>query len=32
MKDNDVDIMHLNVINGVFLDCDENRTGLVTKK
>lgn len=23
MKENDVNIMHLNVINSVFLDCDE---------
>jgi hypothetical protein len=32
MKENDVDIMHLNAINGVFLDCDEDRTGLISKK
>lgn len=32
MKDNEVDIMHLNVINSVFLDCDDERTGLITKK
>jgi hypothetical protein len=32
MKDNDVDIMHLNAINGVLLDCDEDGTGIITKK
>ena len=32
MKDNNVDIMHLNVLNGVFLNSDEERTGLITKK
>lgn len=32
MKENKVDIMHLNAINGVFLDCDEERTGIITKK
>lgn len=32
MKDNDVDIMHLNAINGAFLDCDEDRVGVITKK
>ena len=32
MKENEVDIMHLNALNGVFLDCDLERTGLITKK
>ena len=32
MKDNNVDIMHLNAIQSVFLDCDQDRTGLITKK
>ena len=32
MKDNEVDIMHLNALNGVFLDCDEERTGIITKR
>lgn len=32
MKDNDVDIMHLNAINGAFLDCDEERVGIIPKK
>ena len=27
-----MDIMHLNALNGVFLDCDEERTGIITKK
>ena len=32
MKENGVDIMHLHAISSVFLDCDEQRTGIVTKK
>lgn len=32
MKENNVDIMHLNAIQSVFLDCDQERTGLVAKK
>jgi len=33
MKDNGVDIMHLNAISSTFLDCDEDeRTGRTTKK
>ena len=32
MKENDVDIMHLNAINTVFLDCDSERTGVITRK
>ncbi|CDW82666.1 ef hand family protein [Stylonychia lemnae] len=32
MKENDVDIMHLNAIDGAFLDCDEERAGTITKK
>lgn len=32
MKDNHVDIMHLNAIESAFLDCDEERTGSITKK
>jgi hypothetical protein len=32
MKENDVDIMHLNAISSVFLDCDDARTGIITKK
>lgn len=32
MKENDVDIMHLNAINDAFLDCDEQRTGVISKK
>jgi hypothetical protein len=32
MKENNVDIMHLNAINSVFLDCDLERQGLITKK
>ena len=27
MKENNVDIMHLNAINSVFLDCDTERQG-----
>lgn len=30
MKENQVDIAHLNEINSVFLDCDEERSGLIT--
>ena len=32
MKENNVDIMHLNAIQSVFLDCDQERAGLVSKK
>jgi hypothetical protein len=32
MKDNEVDIMHLNAINGAFLDCDEDRIGVISKR
>ena len=32
MKENDVDIAHLNAIAGAFLDCDQDRTGTTTKK
>ena len=32
MKENEVDISHLNAISGAFLDCDETRTGMITKK
>jgi hypothetical protein len=33
MKENSVDIMHLNAICGAFLDCDEEeRSGQTTKK
>jgi hypothetical protein len=33
MKENGVDIMHLNAINSAFLDCDEEeRSGFTTKK
>ena len=32
MKESEVDIMHLNSINGVFLDCDEEGSGVITKK
>lgn len=32
MKENDVNIMHLNAINNVFLDCDEKGAGVITKK
>jgi len=32
MKENGVDIMHLNEIDGAFLDCDEKRSGLISKK
>lgn len=32
MKENDVDIMHLNAIDSAFLDCDEDREGKITKK
>lgn len=32
MKENEVDIMHLQAINDIFLDCDEQRTGIITKK
>lgn len=32
MKENDVDIMHLNAIESAFLDCDEEREGQCTKK
>ncbi len=32
MKDNHVDIMHLNAIESAFLDCDEHRTGMITKR
>ena len=33
MKENGVDIMHLNAIDGAFLDCDEDeRSGRTTKK
>jgi hypothetical protein len=32
MKENNVDIMHLNEINNVFLDCDEDRKGQISKK
>ena len=31
MKDNNVDIMHLNAICNAFLDCDEERTGITSK-
>ena len=32
MKESNIDIMHLNEINSVFLDCDEERKGVITKK
>jgi hypothetical protein len=32
MKENQVDIAHLNAINSVFLDCDLARTGLVSQR
>lgn len=31
MKENEVDIMHLNAIKSAFIDCDEERTGSITK-
>lgn len=32
MKENGVDIQHLNAIDGAFLECDDERTGEITKK
>lgn len=32
MKDNEIDISHLNAISNAFLECDESRTGIITKK
>ena len=32
IKEGNIDIAHLNEINSVFLDCDEDRKGTITKK
>lgn len=32
MKGNNIDILHLNKLRSTFLDCDEERTGLISKK
>jgi len=32
MKENGVDIMHLLAIKGAFLDCDSERSGVITKR